>query len=72
MPSDIKNFGEEHPTVAIRQSNLALVYRDLGKYEEAIKLSETAHLNFRTLLGENHPKTITAKENFEYIKRENK
>ena len=37
-----RNFGADHPSVAISQSNLALVYQDLGRYEAAADLLEKA------------------------------
>ena len=33
VASDEKNFGKDHPTTAIRYSNLAAVLQDLGDYE---------------------------------------
>ncbi|NQU68413.1 MAG: tetratricopeptide repeat protein, partial [Candidatus Marinimicrobia bacterium] len=32
LKSDLKNFGDKHPTIATYQSNLAGVYKDLGDY----------------------------------------
>jgi tetratricopeptide (TPR) repeat protein len=55
LESDLKNFGEQHPTVAIYRSNLATVYSDLGGYEKARDLLETALQNSLKNFGEQHP-----------------
>ncbi|MCD4745132.1 MAG: tetratricopeptide repeat protein, partial [Bacteroidales bacterium] len=59
LKSGLKNFGEKHPNVAVRQSNLANVYSDLGDYEKARGLWEAAYKNFKNSLGEDHPNTKT-------------
>jgi tetratricopeptide (TPR) repeat protein len=51
------NFGENHPKVAVRQSNLAKVYSDLGKYEKARDLWKSAYDIFKVSLGSDHPYT---------------
>jgi len=67
LKSDIKNFGENHPTVATSQSNLALVYQALGKYEEAILLLEKSYKTFLSVFGINHPSTKTVKNNLAFV-----
>jgi tetratricopeptide (TPR) repeat protein len=57
------NFGENHPTVATRQSNLANVYGDLGRYEEAATLLEIALQSDLNNFGENHPTVATRQSN---------
>ena len=40
MSSAEKNFGPDHPTTAVRYSNLAMVLKGIGDYEPALALSE--------------------------------
>jgi tetratricopeptide (TPR) repeat protein len=67
--SDEKNFGEEHPTTAVRYSNLATVLQDLGDYEGAKKLLEKAYKVYFTQLGDLHPSTKIIKSNLDSVKR---
>jgi tetratricopeptide (TPR) repeat protein len=57
LRSDEANFGENHPTTAIRYSNLALVFQDLGDYEQAKELLQKAVRSDEANFGENHPTT---------------
>jgi Tfp pilus assembly protein PilF len=52
-----KNFGPDHPTVAVSQSNLATVYLEKGDYQGARELFEKALRVCRDRLGEDHPNT---------------
>lgn len=52
---DLKNFGADHPTVAVSQSNLATVYRNLGLYEKARDLLESALASDLKNFGKDHP-----------------
>ena len=67
MLSDIKNFGEEHPTTAIRYSNLATVLQDLGDTQQAKIYLEKALAVFVKNLGEEHPHTKIAKGNLDFL-----
>jgi tetratricopeptide (TPR) repeat protein len=51
-------YGKKHEEVANRQSNLALVYQDLGGYAQAKDLLEKALASDITNFGEKHP-TVT-------------
>ena len=55
LVSDLKNFGEQHPNVAISSSSLAISYQSLGRYEEAAQLLEAALASDRKNFGEQHP-----------------
>ncbi len=55
MASDEKNFGVDHPTTAVRYSNLALVLKDLGDYSGAKALLEKAIQVFEKSLPDGHP-----------------
>ena len=48
-------LGPDHPTVAIRLSNLALIIRRLGHLEEARPLAERAVAISEAALGPDHP-----------------
>ena len=63
LVSDIKNFGELHPNVAICQSNLATVYKDLGNYEQAAKLLQAALESDIKNFGELHPNVAIRQSN---------
>ena len=63
LHSDIRNFGQDHPSTAIRRSNLATVYKDLGDYEQARDLLKVAlHSDIRNF-GEDHPSTARSRSN---------
>ena len=57
MRSDEQNFGPEHPTTAVRYSNLALVLQDLGDYAGAKELLEKAMRSDEQNFGPEHPTT---------------
>ena len=61
LESDIKNFGQEHPSTALRRSNLATAYTALGDYEQAKKLFKQAYATLKAKLGEEHPTTKNCK-----------
>ena len=41
LNADYQHFGEDHSRVATDRNNLAVVYDNLGRYEEAIELYST-------------------------------
>ena len=58
MEINIELFGPDHPTVAVRQSNLANVYASTGDYAQALALFEKSLLVLRCTFAENHPHVI--------------
>ena len=60
MHATNKILGEEHPLTITATSNLALTYRDLGKYTEAEKLQIHVLHTTKNILGGDHPDTIRA------------
>jgi tetratricopeptide (TPR) repeat protein len=66
--SDETNFGEKHPTTAVRYSNLATVYFYLGDFQNAIILLEKANTIFKNHFGNEHPYTKRGKGNLDYVK----
>jgi len=63
LASDIKNFGEDHPTVAISRSNLATVLKNLGELPEARSLMEKALASDIKNFGEDHPTVAISRSN---------
>ncbi len=63
LESDMKNFGKEHPTVAIRQCNLANVYSSLGQYEKARDLFESALGSAMKNFNSQHPTIAISRSN---------
>jgi tetratricopeptide (TPR) repeat protein len=63
LKSDIKNFGEGHPSVVVRQSNLAMVYQDLCRYQEATELLEKALKSDIKNFGDGHPSVAVRQSN---------
>ena len=53
--SDLRNLGEDHPSVALRSSNLALVLQGQGDLGGSRKLLEPALASSLKNLGEDHP-----------------
>ena len=50
-----KMLGEEHPDVAQSLNNLAALYENQGKYDEAEKMFEESLAIRKKMLGEEHP-----------------
>ncbi|MEQ9424695.1 MAG: tetratricopeptide repeat protein [Cyclobacteriaceae bacterium] len=67
LKSDEKNFGAEHPSVAISQSNLSLVYRNLGDYERARDLLELALKSGEKNFGAEHPSVARIRSNLALV-----
>ncbi len=67
---DLKNLGAEHPSVATRQSNLALVYDDLGDYDKARDLLESALASDLKNLGPEHPTVANRQSNLAAVYRD--
>ncbi|MBK8501041.1 MAG: tetratricopeptide repeat protein [Saprospiraceae bacterium] len=63
----MQNFGKLHPNVAISQSNLALVYQDLGDYEKARDLLEGALKSALQNFGELHPNVAISQSNLAVV-----
>ena len=62
IQSILKNFGNDHPNVAVSQNNLALVYYYVDRKAEAKALWGEAYQNFLKNLGAEHPHTLQLKE----------
>ena len=63
VASDEKNFGEDHPTTAVRYNNLAAVLQNLGEYAQAkILFQKTVAANKKNF-GEDHPTIATGYNN---------
>ncbi|MGZ8730184.1 MAG: tetratricopeptide repeat protein [Thermoanaerobaculia bacterium] len=64
---DLKNLGEEHPSVAASRSNLALVLQDLGELPRAKELLEKAVVSAEKNLGEEHPSVAMRRSNLAMV-----
>ncbi len=67
LESEMENYGEKHPEIAVHQSDLANIYKDLGEYEEARDLFETALQSDVENFGENHPKVARHNSNLAHV-----
>ena len=67
LASDEKSFDPGHPSIAISQSNLALVLNDLGELEEARKLLKKSYRTLFEKFGPNFPRTKIAKGNLNSV-----
>ncbi|MBI3124671.1 MAG: tetratricopeptide repeat protein [Ignavibacteriales bacterium] len=67
LESNIKNFGEDHPSTAIRRSNLAAILRDLAELNEAKELLTKALDSDVKNFGEDHPSTARSRSNLALI-----
>jgi len=65
-----QSFEPGHPSIAIRQSNLALVLQDLGELAEARDLLKKAFKTFLKKFGRGHPHTKTGADNLAAVEKE--
>ena len=56
-------LGPDHPDTLIARDNLAGAYEDVGRFDEAIELSERVLAEQERVLGPDHPKTLTTRGN---------
>lgn len=63
LESNLKNFGENSPQVAITQSNLAFAHYGIGRKIEAKSLWQKAYQNYIVNFGIEYPDTIWLKNN---------
>ncbi len=59
-----KVLGPEHPDTAQSLNNLASLYRDLGKHEEAEPLYQRALAIYVKVFGPDHPNTTRVREEY--------
>jgi len=63
LKSDLKNFDENHPTVATSWNNMGLAWKHKGKYDKAIEYYEKALMSYLKNFGKNHPNVATSWNN---------
>jgi tetratricopeptide (TPR) repeat protein len=56
-------LGENHPDALTSRNNLAYVYQDAGRLDEAIPLYERTLTGLEQVLGDSHPYTMAARGN---------
>ena len=66
METRLKILGEEHPDTLKSISNLALIYRNQGRWKEAEELQVRVMEIRKRMLGEEHPGTLTSMNNLAY------
>ncbi len=67
LASDEKNYGKDHPTVAVSKSNLALVYQALGDYSRARELLEEALASDEKNFRKDHPAVAVRQSNLALV-----
>lgn len=70
LAMDETTFGPDHPMIAIRLSNLALVHKDLGEPEKARPLLERALTIDEEAFGPDHPNVATSLSNLAFAYQE--
>ena len=58
---------QQHPSVATSLNNLAGLYESMGEYEKALPLYKKALEIVDKKLGQNHPNTVTIKNNYNWL-----
>jgi tetratricopeptide (TPR) repeat protein len=65
-------LGPEHPGTLSSLNNLALLYTDQRKDEQARPLYERALAIYESVLGTDHPKTVKFRKDYAYVQERNK
>ncbi|KGO45689.1 Tetratricopeptide-like helical [Penicillium expansum] len=63
METNNTNLGKDHPDTLVSIANLALTYRNQGRWEEAEQLQEQVIEICKTTLGGDHPDTLASMTN---------
>jgi Flp pilus assembly protein TadD len=63
METSKAKLGADHPSTLSSMNNLALTYRNQGRWEEAETLQVQVMETSKTKLGANHPDTLTSMNN---------
>jgi tetratricopeptide (TPR) repeat protein len=63
LASDLKTYGEAHPSVAINRNNLGSAYNSLGQYDKAIGYYEQALASDLKTYGEVHSSVAIKRNN---------
>ena len=67
LESAVRQFGPDHPTVAVRRSNLATILRDLGEHQQARQQIELALESELRQFGPDHPNVAVSRSNLANI-----
>ncbi len=63
LNSDLKTYGEDHPSVATEHNNLGGAYQSLGQYDKAIEYFKLALTSDLKTYGTDHPDVATDQNN---------
>ena len=64
-------FGSDHPDVAASYNNIAIIYKNQGKYEESLELyTKSPDINTRIHGGHNHPDVASSFNNIGIVYEE--
>ena len=63
LASDLKTYGEDHPSVARDRNNLGLAYHAKGEFDRAIRYFEQALASDLKTYGGDHPNVATERNN---------
>ena len=67
LESAVRQFGPDHPTVAVSRSNLAIILRDLGEHQQARQQIELALESALRQFGPDHPTVAVSRSNLANI-----
>jgi tetratricopeptide (TPR) repeat protein len=62
-------LGTEHPSTATTYNNIALVYTNQGKYDEALKWYRKDLAISEKSLGKNNPKTVSVYDSIAEVRK---
>jgi len=63
-----EKLGDDHPDVATSYNNIGSVYKNQGKYDDALKYYYMSLEILKKKLGDDHPNTKGTLRNIEIIK----
>ncbi len=63
-----KNYGKDHPTIAVCYSNLCVLHFQLKEYVQALSYAKKALKIYLNVFGKAHHRTIQVQKDLDYIK----
>lgn len=65
-----RTLGGDTVDTASSYNNIAVCFNELGRFQESMVYFELSEAILDTLLGPNHPRTLTVRQNIERVKRQ--